>query len=113
MIFQSLSRITTVAALTVGLASAVAAQDEEVALQVTLAEETHSFTLSDLKSMPVSRFETTTIWTDGAQEFEGVSLEQLFETLSIDEGTITATAINDYALEIPMPDAPRSCSSNA
>lgn len=105
MIFQSLSRITTVAALTVGLASAVAAQDEEVVLQVTLAEETHSFTLSDLKSMPVSRFETTTIWTDGTQEFEGVSLEQLFETLSIDKGTITATAINDYAVEIPMTDA--------
>ena len=105
MIFQSLSRITTVAALTVSLASAVVAQDEEVVLQVTLAEETHSFTLSDLKSMPVSRFETTTIWTDGAQEFEGVSLEQLFETLSINEGTITATAINDYAVEIPMSDA--------
>ena len=105
MIFQNLSKTITAAALTMGLASAAAAQDEEAVLNVTLAGETHNFTLSDLQSMPVSSFETTTIWTDGAQEFVGVSLKDLFDTLNVEDGTITATAINDYAVEIPMSDA--------
>ena len=105
MIFQNLSKTITAAALTMGLASAVTAQDEEAVLNVTLAGETHNFTLSDLQSMPVSSFETTTIWTDGSREFEGVSLKDLFDTLNVEDGTITATAINDYAVEIPMSDA--------
>ena len=105
MIFQNLSKTITAAALTMGIASAVAAQDEEAVLNVTLAGETHNFTLSDLQSMPVSSFETTTIWTDRSQEFEGVSLKDLFDTLNVEDGTITATAINDCAVEIPMSDA--------
>jgi len=105
MIFQNLSKTITAAALTMGLASAVAAQDEEAVLNVTLAGETHNFTLSDLQSMPVSSFETTTIWSDGIQTYEGTSLAALAELLGLTEGKILATAINDYTVEIPVSDA--------
>jgi hypothetical protein len=58
-----------------------------------------------LADMDPVTFETTTIWTDGVQEFTGVSLATLLETLGVDGGTLRATAINDYAIEIPVSDA--------
>ena len=105
MTFQYLSKTITAAALSLGLASAVAAQDEEAVLEVTLAEETHSFTLSDLKSMPVSSFETTTIWTDGTQAFEGVSLKDLF-LLVVLHGFVTHPFCHDIGWIIIASDVP-------
>jgi hypothetical protein len=58
-----------------------------------------------LAQMESVTFETTTIWTDGVQEFTGVSLATLLETLGVEDGTLRATAINDYAIEIPVADA--------
>lgn len=58
-----------------------------------------------LMSMPVTGFKTKTIWTKGKQLFKGVSLHELLESLGVTEGTLKATAINDYSVLIPVSDA--------
>jgi hypothetical protein len=58
-----------------------------------------------LAAMPQTKFETATIWTDGAHVFQGVLLKDLVEALGITGSVLRATAINDYAIEIPLSDA--------
>ncbi|MBB4020315.1 MULTISPECIES: molybdopterin-dependent oxidoreductase [Actibacterium] len=74
-------------------------------LLVTVGDTRHAFNLEDLQALPASSFQTTTIWTEGAQTFRGVSLKALLESLDVTEGVIHATAINDYSVTIPMTDA--------
>lgn len=64
-----------------------------------------SFDRSTLKSLGLVSFQTTTIWTQGIQSFEGVPLKSLIDALDITTGTLLATAINDYTVEIPVTDA--------
>jgi len=52
-----------------------------------------------------STVETTTVWTDGLQTFQGVSLHALTELLGVTEGKLLSTAVNDYTVEIPVADA--------
>ncbi|QPH55275.1 molybdopterin-dependent oxidoreductase [Pontivivens ytuae] len=83
----------------------------EVLLTVTGAiEKTNTdgaalFDLQMLEGMPSTEFETETIWTMGGQVFMGVELGDLLSALGVEEGTLTATAINDYSVEIPVSDA--------
>lgn len=63
------------------------------------------FDRSMLEAMPVSAIRTSTIWTNGIQEFQGVSLKTLLERLGVDRGMLQAKAINDYAVDIPVSDA--------
>jgi len=58
-----------------------------------------------LMALPVTTFETSTIWTDGVHSFTGVSLADLAAEFSIKRGQFLATAINDYTVEIPFSDA--------
>lgn len=74
-------------------------------LAATNGDDVAQFDLEMLRSMDSRSFVTETIWTDGAQTFEGVGLDTLLETLGVEEGTLTATAINDYAVVIPIEDA--------
>lgn len=64
-----------------------------------------AFDLDMLKAIGEVTFETSTPWTEGTQSFTGVSLEALMQTVGVTGGTLTATAINDYAVEIPGSDA--------
>jgi hypothetical protein len=64
-----------------------------------------AFDLDMLKALGDVSFKTTTPWTDGEQTFTGVTLEALLQAVGVTEGTLTATAINDYAVEIPVADA--------
>lgn len=66
---------------------------------------TWSFSEADLRAMPVVTFTTETIWTEGEQVFEGVSLHELLAHVGVGDGTLTATAANDYAVSIPVSDA--------
>lgn len=50
---------------------------------------------------PVS-FATSTIWTEGQPTFTGVPLQTILTDAGIDEGTVSAVAINDYAVQIPV-----------
>ncbi|MFT6535657.1 MAG: hypothetical protein ACJAQU_000554 [Loktanella salsilacus] len=98
-------KIGAVFALICSVTFGIAANAQDVVLDVAVAETHHEFALEDLKSLPVSSFETTTIWTEGPQTFEGVSLSDLLAYLEVTDGTIRATAINDYSVTIPMSDA--------
>lgn len=66
---------------------------------------TAQFDLEMLENMEVEQIETSTIWTEGTQTFEGVALSTLVETLGLTGSTLSASAINDYTVEIPMEDA--------
>lgn len=84
---------------------------EDVVLTVSGAVESPSesdnwtFSLEALRAMPVVSFETTTIWTEGSQMFEGVPLVALLDHVGAAEGTLRAIALNDYAVTIPTTDA--------
>ncbi|MGZ9811176.1 molybdopterin-dependent oxidoreductase [Pseudoroseicyclus sp. H15] len=49
-------------------------------------------------------FETTTTWTDGVQTFTGIELATLLEAVGATGDSLTATAVNDYAIDIPRED---------
>lgn len=74
-------------------------------IEQTNKDEVAVFDLEMLQSLGVSAVSTTTIWTDGVQTFEGVLLADLLARLGVTEGTLLATAINDYTVEIPVSDA--------
>ena len=74
-------------------------------LEVTNVEGTAQFDMEMLQSLDNTTFETSTIWTEGNHLFEGVSLANLVEYLGIEGESLRATAINDYAVEIPLEDA--------
>jgi hypothetical protein len=67
--------------------------------------DTAVFDRAMLEALPVVEFTTTTTWTEGPQTFTGVGLHDLIETLGVEDGTLRAAAVNDYAVDIPVEDA--------
>jgi hypothetical protein len=63
------------------------------------------FEESELRALPTVQFETDTIWTEGTQVFEGVSLSALLTHVGASDGNLLATAANDYTVTIPTSDA--------
>jgi hypothetical protein len=74
-------------------------------IAVSNAEGAAVFDRAMLEAMEPVEFTTNTMWTDGPQVFTGVLLLDLLAMLGVTEGTIRATAINDYAVDIPVSDA--------
>ncbi|WP_371153832.1 oxidoreductase [Jannaschia sp. 2305UL9-9] len=74
-------------------------------LDVTNVDDSAQFDLAMLEDLDMTTIETSTIWTEGENSFQGVSLAVLVDALGIEGTTLKATAINDYAIEIPMTDA--------
>ena len=108
---RSLAAAAAVIAITVG--TNTQAQEMDVPQGVTIltvsgdisntnAEGTAIFDLEMLRALPATSFETTTIWTEGVQSFTGVELHTLLETVGANGESLRATAINDYAIEIPL-----------
>lgn len=64
-----------------------------------------SYDLAALQALPKTSFTTSTMWTEGPQMFDGVLLKDILDVNGISSGTISATAINDYAIDIPVSDA--------
>lgn len=93
-------RVIKLALLACWLPLAAFAQD--TLLTVTTNGESKAYTRADLEALGPLEFTTTTIWTEGDQTFTGTPLSALLVDASISEGTIRATAINDYAVEIPV-----------
>jgi hypothetical protein len=58
-----------------------------------------------LEAMPSTTITTSTIWTEGVHSFQGVLLKDLVEALELQGNNLRATAVNDYAIQIPMTDA--------
>lgn len=74
-------------------------------LEATNMDGTAQFDLEMLEALDATTFETTTIWTKGEHSFTGVSLSVLVDRLGLEGETLRATAINDYAIDIPLTDA--------
>ncbi|MCE6961885.1 molybdopterin-dependent oxidoreductase [Cereibacter sphaeroides] len=71
-------------------------------IQVTNVAGKAVFDMRMLQDMPKMSYRTSTVWTDGVLEFTGVPLKALLDRLGAAEGvSVSAKAINDYAVEIP------------
>lgn len=85
------------------LSSKVIADD--ILLTLTAKDGTaQRLTLADFQRMQPKEIHTNTIWTQGVQRFKGVSLRQVLAQADIHEGTISAVAVNDYMVDIPVAD---------
>jgi hypothetical protein len=74
-------------------------------IKKTNKNNTAVFDIAMLDEIGTITFQTSTVWTEGVQTFEGVALNRLFDALGVEGGTIKASAVNDYAVEIPVSDA--------
>ncbi|NOD62169.1 MULTISPECIES: molybdopterin-dependent oxidoreductase [unclassified Ruegeria] len=94
--------------LTSAHAEDLAAPSGEVILTIsgniaqTRPDGAAQFDMEMLQALPQRSFETSTIWTEGEISFVGVPLSVLLERIGAEGETIRATAINDYAVEIPV-----------
>jgi hypothetical protein len=60
-----------------------------------------------LQRLPRTVIETSTPWTTGRQRFAGVSLKDLMEAVGAQGSEVSAVAINDYRVSIPLQEAIR------
>jgi hypothetical protein len=72
------------------------------AIAQTNSEGAALFDMEMLQALPAVEFTTTTQWTEGPQTFKGVPLKALLESLGATGTKITATALNNYSVEIPV-----------
>lgn len=63
------------------------------------------FDLELLDRLPQTGFRTRTIWTEGDPEFSGVSLSVLLDALDAHGKILRMTALNEYAVDIPISEA--------
>ncbi|GAA6192651.1 oxidoreductase [Phaeobacter sp. NW0010-22] len=99
------------AALTLLFLSAISTVASETILTVSGlpvasgSEATVEFELEELRRIGEITFSTTTPWTEGEQTFTGVPLAMFVSSLDLKAGVLKATAVNDYAVEIPVSEA--------
>lgn len=97
--------------LTAVSASALDAAKGEIVLTIsgeiseTNSGDTAEFDVEMLEDIGTVTFQTSTIWTEGIQTFTGVALVDLLNAVGVHGATLRATAINDYAVNIPVSDA--------
>ncbi|WP_245776356.1 oxidoreductase [Thalassovita taeanensis] len=72
------------------------------AVEHTNNGETTVFDIEMLQQLGAMEFTTNTIWTEGPQKFTGVPLKALVAYVDAQGATLRATAINDYAVDIPV-----------
>ena len=59
---------------------------------------------AQLATLPQSIIKTETIWTKGESEFKGPLIRDLLSAIGSKASLITATAINEYEIEVPIAD---------
>jgi hypothetical protein len=67
-------------------------------------ENTALFDREMLEQMGVTKVQTSTPWTDGQPVFEGVLMRELLKRVGASGHTITAVALNDYKVKLPISD---------
>ena len=75
------------------------------AIGVTNAGDTLQLDQVALDALPKTVIKTQTPWTEGLVEFEGVALKDLLTLVGAKGTALTATAINDFSVDIPVTDA--------
>lgn len=76
-------------------------------IKVTNDGDKATFDLALLESVGKAKTKTTTAWTEGTPEFEGVNLKALLDRLGASGDAVIAVALNDYKVEIPIADFTR------
>ncbi len=72
------------------------------AIETTNGDGVARFDRAMLEAAPRESFETGTIWTEGVETFEGVSLRTILDMVGAEGSSVRAYAANDYAIEIPF-----------
>ena len=62
------------------------------------------FDAAALRALPQTTLVTSTVVTDGTHSFTGVLARDLLDQIGASGDHVTATALNDYAVDIPMTD---------
>ena len=91
-----------IAALSLLLALAGPALADDPLLTVVGPDSTQTYDQTALQAFGPVSFATSTIWTEGQPTFTGIPLQTILTDAGIDEGTVSAVAINDYAVQIPV-----------
>ena len=60
------------------------------------------FDIDTLMAQPAETFTTSTTWTEGTPTFTGVPLKALLEAVGATGTMVTAVALNNYAIDIPI-----------
>lgn len=87
-------------------AQAVTADQSDGLLIVTgqTLDVTAMLDSATLDALPVTTIETSSVVTDGTHSFTGFLMRDLLDYLEVSGDSVTAIALNDYAVEIPMMD---------
>jgi len=93
----------------VGWAAPGATLADPVVLTVTgnVAEPPVELTRADLEALTQHRLRTSTTVTDGTPLFEGFLMRDLLDLVGAEGESVTARALNEYSIEIPMEDFER------
>lgn len=105
LVRTSLGIIFTAVLLSPANADDVVATKTDIILTVSSGMDVLTLDRSDLSKLTVTSFDTSTIWTDGIHTFTGLSVKTLIDLIGVTNGMLRATAINNYAIEIPVSDA--------
>lgn len=65
----------------------------------------YEFDMAMIKALPAVEVDTSSPWTEGVAHFKGVALKDILSTVGAKGTALSAAAINDYAVEIPVADA--------
>ena len=95
------------AAASLGAPSGRVVLDISGAISTRNSDATARFDLAMLDALPQHEFTTRTTWTDGPTRFSGPRLQTLLEIVGARGATLSAVALNDYAVTIPAADAAR------
>ena len=60
------------------------------------------FDMDSLTALPATTFTTSTTWTEGTPTFTGVPLKALLDSRGATGTTVSAVALNNYAIDIPL-----------
>lgn len=101
-----LSLVLAVFGLVAAPVAALDAPEGAVVLTVTgTGDAPMPFDRAMLEALDWREIETFTSFTEGPQRFAGPTLASLLEALGVRDGTLRATAVNDYSVEIPAAHA--------
>lgn len=90
--------------------SGLPAPDGEVLLTITGSitetngSDSAKFDRDMLEDLPQAVVKTRTVVTDGIKTFEGVLMRDLLGRVGAEGETVTASALNDYIIDIPISD---------